>query len=401
MTSSRNSPSRGRISLTALPASATKPPALHMSGGYTSLPGGPPPEPRSSGGNTKYLFPGGAQPVSSTSSTQSRSRHSSANVSPILRPSARIDRTSSGPHRSLQPGVPSGPLAEALLTTERLRGARLAFEANDKETSTAVHQKLADHIRNGTLPPPHDEKTLEEGEYVRPAVFGGLDGISTSFAFLAGAVGVNLSVSHLVALGLAQVFAGAFSMAFGEYVSSKAERQIALRELNREKWEVENFPEGEIAEMIQIYMQHGLNIEDAQKVAFTLSKYPKFWVEHMLLHEIGILPPDADEDGCWKSALAMFVAFVVFGLVPVGTYLLVELLFGNATVQNYGFLISCVASLATLFLLGYWKNKIAESSPWSGGCWMLFQGAVAGTISFFIGVYLGGGDGGGGLSLSY
>lgn len=68
---------------------------------------------------------------------------------------------------------------------------------------------------------------------------------------MAGGVSINLSRGHLVAISIAQVFAGAFAMAFGEYVSAKAERQIALRELNRERWEVENFPEGEVMEMVQ------------------------------------------------------------------------------------------------------------------------------------------------------
>lgn len=62
-------------------------------------------------------------------------------------------------------------------------------------------------------------------------------------------------------------------MAFGEYVSSTAERQIALRELKREKWEVDNFPEGEKAEMVEIYVKNGMSHQDARLVAETLSKY--------------------------------------------------------------------------------------------------------------------------------
>eukprot|EP00392_Amoebophrya_sp_AT5.2_P007864 g7883.t1 len=322
--------------------------------------------------------------------TAASSRRNSRTGSPILSPAKRDSLTESRAGSFRPPPVPSGPLAEALLTTERLRDARKAYESNDPRYSANIHQKFADQLANGALIN-HPEKTLEEGELVRPLVFGGLDGISTSFALLAGAIGVNLSTAHFVALGLAQVFAGAFSMAFGEYVSSKAERQIALRELNREKWEVENFPEGEIAEMIQIYMQHGVNVEDAQKVAFTLSKYPKFWVEHMLLHEIGILPP-GESDDAWRSSLAMFFSFCVFGFVPIGTYLMVEVCFGTQFLEQHGFALTCLASLFTLFLLGFAKNKIAESDPWQGGFGMVFQGCIAGAISYMIGVYCGGGE---------
>ncbi|CAD7965509.1 unnamed protein product [Amoebophrya sp. A25] len=288
--------------------------------------------------------------------------------------------------------VPSGPLTESLLSKDRLQQARRAFEANDPSFSANVHADFAAKIASGQFDFSHPERTLDEGEYVRPAVFGGLDGISTTFALLAGGVGVQLNITHLAALCLAQVFAGAFSMAFGEYVSSKAERQIAMRELNREKWEVENYPEGEIAEMIQIYMQQGLSVEDAQSVAFTLSKYPKFWVEHMLLHEIGILPP-SDSDDCWKSSSAMFCSFVACGLVPILTYILVFLIGGGDIVVQYGFYVAIVASLGTLFLLGFAKNKIAESDPMMGGFSMVFQGCVAGAISYIIGVQIGGGTG--------
>ena len=63
-------------------------------------------------------------------------------------------------------------------------------------------------------------------------------------------------------------------------------------EKQRERWEVENFPDGEIQEMLHIYTEYGLSETDALAVAKTLAKYPEFWIDHMLLHEIGIVPKE-------------------------------------------------------------------------------------------------------------
>jgi VIT1/CCC1 family predicted Fe2+/Mn2+ transporter len=332
---------------------------------------------------------------------------------------------------------------------ERLTGAKSAYAAGDASLSRAVHQQFQQTVaerktqREALM---HPETAVDEGEFVRPAVFGGLDGVNTSFSLLAGAIGVDLGWSHLIAISCAQVFAGAFGMGFGEYVSARAERQIALRERKREQWEVENYPEGEIAEMIDIYTQNGLSEEDAEQVARTLSKYPKFWVDHMLLHEIGILPP-SDTDSSWRSALVMFFSFVLAGSMPILSYILVGLTVCGVTdsmvisnnleselaafpakdvprfmgdnsgsssagtmqvdllsegdglskrnidarcLSDYGMDIACIVTFLTLFLLGYSKNKIAEQNAWVGGGAMAFQGAVAGVISYYVGVQIGG-----------
>lgn len=154
--------------------------------------------------------------------------------------------------------------------------------------------------------------------------------------------------------------------------------------------QVENFPEGEIAEMIEIYMKAGISLDDARLVACTLAKYPKFWVEHMLLHEIGILPP-SEEDSSWRSSTAMFVSFLLFGFVPILSYIVTGIVFGQENLQHYGLSVACIVTLATLYGLGFMKSKIVESDPVWGGLQMAFQGAVAGSISYLVGVQIGGG----------
>lgn len=274
------------------------------------------------------------------------------------------------------------------LDQTRINDARKAYAQGDRNASLQAHSQYLNALNNGDINEivaAHPEKKLDEGEFVRPAVFGGLDGISTSFATLSGAISMGLPASHLIGISIAQIFAGAFSMAFGEYVSSTAERQVALREMKREKWEVDNFPDGERAEMVQIYVQNGMSQTDARTVAETLSKYPKFWVEHMLLHEIGILPPGEDGSAAYKSSIAMFISFLVFGCVPITTYLIFGAFAPPEMFAHHGFSVACVFTILTFFVLGAVKNSVTEQNPWMGGIQMGFQGFVAGSMSYAIG----------------
>lgn len=74
------------------------------------------------------------------------------------------------------------------------------------------------------------------GDYVKSMIFGGLDGILTSFAIVAGAAGGRLPVEVVLVLGFSNIFADAFSMGMGEYLSSKAHNEFVLKEKERETW---------------------------------------------------------------------------------------------------------------------------------------------------------------------
>eukprot|EP00746_Dinoflagellata_sp_MGD_P143367 gnl/MRDRNA2_/MRDRNA2_76203_c0_seq1.p1 gnl/MRDRNA2_/MRDRNA2_76203_c0~~gnl/MRDRNA2_/MRDRNA2_76203_c0_seq1.p1 ORF type:complete len:277 (-),score=63.27 gnl/MRDRNA2_/MRDRNA2_76203_c0_seq1:19-849(-) len=261
---------------------------------------------------------------------------------------------------------------------ERLLDARQAFKEQDAEASKQYHDARDQNLEGMQ---PHKEPTLPTGKFVRPAVFGGLDGLSTMFALVAGAYGAELGEVHTIALGTAQLVAGAVSMGAGEYLSSKADNEVAIREESRERWEVENYPEGEIVEMIEIYKAKGMTAEDASIVANTLSKYTDFWVEHMMLTEIGMLPPEAE--GVVLNGVLMFLSFLIFGAVPLVAYV-GALALGAGF--NEAFMYTCILSCVGLFALGAIKAMIADLQIVRGGITMLFQGAFAGALSYSIGL---------------
>lgn len=222
---------------------------------------------------------------------------------------------------------------------------------------------------------------------MKPVIFGGLDGVSTIFAFLAGAVGADLELVSIITLGCAQLFAGAFGMGFGEYLSSEAERQVAVREEARERWEVEINPQGEISEMIDIYEQKGISREDATLVANTLSKYEEFWVEHMMLTEIGMMPPDGDAKQAIIQGVIMFMSFMLLGSLPLVAYVVSLSLLGKEETRLI-FTITCLAAVGALFFLGVLKALMSDMSVLKGGLSMAIQGLLSAGGAFFIGTSL-------------
>ena len=134
-------------------------------------------------------------------------------------------------------------------TGENKRGsvtAREAFEGADATASRAYHE---DKIKGAST-----EAHQTEGGLLKPVIFGGLDGILTSFAIVAGSAGGNLSPNVVLVLGFSNIFADALSMGVGEFLSSKANNEWILSERARENWEMENYPEGRFKDIFYLFV---------------------------------------------------------------------------------------------------------------------------------------------------
>jgi DNA damage-binding protein 1 len=153
---------------------------------------------------------------------------------------------------------------------------------------------------------------------------------------------------------------------------------IALRR------ELTNFPEGEIKEMVEIYKSHNFSEEDARTIVETMAKNKEFFVDHMLVAELGLMPVE-DNDDAWKKGLVTFASFVLFGSVPVITYgALREVHWGDTSV-NVTFVIACIMTGATLFALGVAKAQITKQNRLKSGALMLVNGGLAAAAAFLIG----------------
>merc|ERR1719264_1925462 len=119
-------------------------------------------------------------------------------------------------------------------------------------------------------------------------------------------------------------------MGVGEFLSSKAESEWILSERKREMWEMENYPEGEILEMIDIYEERGMTREDAKAVVTVMSKYKEFFVNIMMAEELELnVPPENYKMESFKEGIIMFCSFAFFGTLPLLGYVIIPTTFPN------------------------------------------------------------------------
>lgn len=251
--------------------------------------------------------------------------------------------------------------------------ARVAFQSRDIQASREEHMK-----------PIHPEShNSSASEYVKAVVFGGMDGIMTTFAIIAAAAGSGGNYITVLIFGISNVLADGFAMGFGEYVSGEAERENAASERMREEWEVENSLDLEIEEMVQIYMEKGLSREDSTIIVSIISKDPKLFVDFMMVDELGLLVDIEDRSGPLKQGIVMFVSFVIFGCIPLLGYCS-----GRGEGVDLIFLVSCLLTLFSLVILGVFKGYLIGVSMWWSGVMMVTNGAMSGLVSFALSAFL-------------
>lgn len=290
-------------------------------------------------------------------------------------------------------GNPSTPDSAKSITSseaERQEKVRNSFRIGDVDSLVQYHEVIdLDNI------PEHPEDSPGMGgDYIKSFVFGGLDGIVSTFALVAGLGGANASLTTLIAVGLAKVLADAFSMGFGEFTSAVAELENALNVRTREEWETENYKEGEVKEMAALYIEKGVSKEDALTMLTVMANYKDLFVEHMMVMEHGMMPPDdSDRWAPLKQGFVCFVAFVLFGLVPlIGFIILYMIDPGSAKdSSNIGRVLGIAYGLTvlTLFVMGVTKAKLTGNPRFlRSGTMMVVNGTIAGGVAYVIGEML-------------
>jgi VIT1/CCC1 family predicted Fe2+/Mn2+ transporter len=260
--------------------------------------------------------------------------------------------------------------------SRRLEQARSAFSRGDVKASAAAH--TPERITQAAT----EEHGGVSSQYLGDMVYGGLDGIITTFAVVSGVAGAQLGTPIILILGLANLFADGFSMATGAYLSSKSEQEYYQREWQRETWEVQHFPDGEREEMYEIYRQQGYTQDEARQLVEIKSRDSQRWVKAMMVQELGMLP---DERKPSLSALATFISFVIAGSVPLLIYLL-GLLFPVS--PEVAFPVSVGLSGLALFALGAAKVLVTRLNAFRSGLEMLLVGGLAATVAYVVGALL-------------
>lgn len=258
----------------------------------------------------------------------------------------------------------------------RIDAARAAYRKGDRDAAAHAHtpEAIAGEAR---------ERHAGAGSrYLGEFVYGGLDGIVTTFAVVSGVVGAQLSPGIILILGLANLLADGFSMATGSYLSTKSRREGYDREREREMWEVENFPEGELEELRAIYRRRGHTEEDARALAEIVSRRKEHWVDVMMTEELALPAEDANP---LLNGLATFTAFIIAGAIPLLAYLLGLI---TPIADDTAFLSSVILSAVALFGLGAAKVLVTGQSALRNGMEMLIVGGLAAAVAYGVGMLL-------------
>lgn len=224
--------------------------------------------------------------------------------------------------------------ADVLAHLEEAEGADAGMYDEEPEAPASMSEDERQHIevfrsmREGAGPVVSTARPTTGGEpwhrgdksgSTRAAVFGVSDGLVSNTALVMGFAGAAPSNATILFAGLAGLFAGAFSMAAGEYVSVASQRDLHRREIEMEASELREKPEEEMKELELIYRAKGLDRESAAQVARKIMDDPKTALDTLAREELGL---DPDELGSpIKAALSSFIAFAIGASLVVIPYL--------------------------------------------------------------------------------
>ena len=215
------------------------------------------------------------------------------------------------------------------------------------------------------------------GGWLRPAVFGAMDGLVSNSALVAGVAGGSGARHTVLVAGLAGLVAGAFSMAAGEYTSVASQSELAQAEIEAERRELAAHPGPEREELARIYMGRGVEPALAREVAAQLSREPEQALEVHVREELGIDPGELPSP--LVAAGSSFVSFALGAVVPVVPYLL-----------GTGLLPSVIVTLCALFLGGAVVARVtARTWRYSGTRQLVLGGAALG-VTWLVGNAVGG-----------
>ena len=214
---------------------------------------------------------------------------------------------------------------------------------------------------------------------VREAIFGAQDGLVSTVAVVNIAAGATADQYLVIVAGIATALGGIFSMAAGEYIGSKSQREIFDAQIVDEREEVHERPGEAEAEVAYMFEEDGLPHEAAREVARLMARHPDTLLKTMVEKELG-LAVEPDEGSPLQGALIMGAAFGLGSLPPIVPHLLLT---GDIAV-----VLSLALTLVALFTIGVVKSRWTHRSWLTSGLEILAIGAIAGVAGYFFGTVL-------------
>lgn len=225
----------------------------------------------------------------------------------------------------------------------------------------------------------HKHTGLNASSNLRAAVFGVNDGLISNMSLILGIAAANTEPSFIVLAGIAGLLAGACSMAAGEYISVRSQREVFEYQIAIEKQELEEYPEEEMEELSLIYQARGIPLAQADQLAKLMIENPETGLNTLAREELGLNPEDLVSPV--GAMISSFISFSIGALVPLLPFLI------SSSSHNLIWSISITG--ITLFAIGALLSLFTNRNPFLLGARMLAIGATAGIITSLIGKLLG------------
>lgn len=242
-------------------------------------------------------------------------------------------------------------------------------------------KKFGELVRQGKYEEAEDAlHRLNRGVYIGDFIYGASDGITTTFAVVAGAAGATLSPAIVIILGIANLVADGFSMGASNFLSIRAQNEFAHTQRNKEEWEIEHYPQQERSQL-KALVKKKWNVSDefAGQIMEAVAKDPDQWTNFMMQEELSL--QEESEENPFRHGVATFFAFVVAGAIPLLPYI-----FGNN--PHYHFLLASIGAAIAFFVVGAARTLVTDEHPIRGGIEILLIGGSASIVAYILGAFV-------------
>ena len=251
--------------------------------------------------------------------------------------------------------------------------------ASEERSHARVLTRMSGHVDELAAMRAEEALLFGDGGNLRAAVLGINDGLVSNFSLVMGVAGGTGRADFVLLAGVAGLLAGAFSMAAGEYVSMRSQRDVYEHRLRMEEAELREWPEEEEKELVIIYQAKGLSPEESRWIAKRIMERPEVALETMAREELGLDPSQLGSP--WGAAGSSFIAFVIGALVPILPYIL--------DAGGLAFMLSAALSAGALLTVGGLLSGLTGKSFAWGSIRMLLAGGSAAAVTFGVGHLIG------------
>ncbi len=217
--------------------------------------------------------------------------------------------------------------------------------------------------------------------YLKDVVYGSIDGIITTFAVVSGVMGASLSYGIIIVLGLANLLADGFSMAIGNYLSTKSEIERITQKRKEFHDSIRSNPDNEKEKLKEFFLKKGFSSAIITSMVDDIASNKEAWEGLVIRDKYG----GYESVNPKNSAIATFLAFVFAGAIPLFAFIF-SLFF--TSFQPYAPFFAVILTAFALFMVGLLKAKIVNKNPIKSGFETLFIGGFAAFVAFAVGFFL-------------